>query len=141
MYVEKESLPITSICIIIITRPSASWWWPPPPKAHCAKSKIQFSQLWDLIETWFFYEDIKDVKAISLMMMTPPPTVGYDVVITQNLFQLMDFNNFLTSFADFARNWRKCKKKFNKNFFSWNFFFSKFFQNFFFKKIFFLDFF
>ena len=45
----------------------------PPPKAHCAKSKIQFSQLWDSIETWGFREDIKDVKAISLMMMTPPP--------------------------------------------------------------------
>merc|ERR1712030_77158 len=44
-----------------------------PPKAHCPKSKVQFSQLWDLIETWFFCEDIKDVKAIGLMMMTPPP--------------------------------------------------------------------
>ena len=42
-------------------------------------------------------------------------TVGYDVVITQNLFQSMDFNNFSTSFALFARNWRKCKKKFKKN--------------------------
>merc|ERR1711984_27291 len=39
----------------------------------CAKSKIQFSQLWDSIETWGFREDIKDVKAISLMMMTHPP--------------------------------------------------------------------
>ena len=45
----------------------------PPLKAHCAKTKIQFSQLWDLIETWVFREDIKDVKAIGLMMMTPPP--------------------------------------------------------------------
>mgnify|MGYP006936303066 CR=1 FL=1 len=28
------------------------------------------SQLWDLIETWGFREDIKDAKGISLMMMT-----------------------------------------------------------------------
>ena len=31
-----------------------SWNTRPPKKAHCAKPKIQFSQLWDLIETWVF---------------------------------------------------------------------------------------
>ena len=47
------------------------WWRTPPPpestlcqnknsnpKAHCAKTKIQISQLWDLIETWGFREDL-----------------------------------------------------------------------------------
>ena len=28
------------------------------------------SQLWDLIDTWGFREDIKEVKGIGLMMMT-----------------------------------------------------------------------
>merc|ERR1712030_128919 len=46
----------------------------PPPKAHCAKKKIQISQVWDLIETWGFCKDIKDVRAIGLMIMTPPQT-------------------------------------------------------------------
>ena len=27
---------------------------PPQKKAHCAKTKIQISQLWDLIDTWGF---------------------------------------------------------------------------------------
>ena len=33
----------------------------PPLKAHCAKTKIQISQLWDLIETWGFHEDLKPI--------------------------------------------------------------------------------
>jgi len=37
----------------------------------------------------------------------PPPQwakTALDMVITQNLFHSMDFNNFSTSFALFARN-------------------------------------
>ena len=33
------------------------------------KNKIQISQLWDLIETWGFREDIKDVKGIGLTLV------------------------------------------------------------------------
>ena len=30
---------------------------------------IRVAQLWDMIETWGFREDIKDIKGIKLMMM------------------------------------------------------------------------
>ena len=33
-------------------------------------TKTGLAQLWELIETCFFCEDIKDVKGIGLMMMT-----------------------------------------------------------------------
>ena len=33
----------------------------PPQKAHCATTRIQISQLWDLIETWGFHEDLKPI--------------------------------------------------------------------------------
>ena len=58
--------------------------------AHCAKTKIQFSQLWDLIETWGFREDIKDVKAIGLMMMTPPKKKAHCAKTKIQFSQLWD---------------------------------------------------
>ena len=40
-------------------------------KAHCAKSKIQFSQLWDLIETWGFRVDLPRNTGTHNSPLTP----------------------------------------------------------------------
>ena len=39
-------------------------------RSHVFQLQLQISQLLDLIDTWGFREDIKDVKGIGLIMMT-----------------------------------------------------------------------
>ena len=47
----------------------------PPPRAHCAKTKIQISQHWDLIETWGFRVDLPlDPPHDPRWWWTPPTT-------------------------------------------------------------------
>ena len=41
-----------------------------------------------------------------------PPTVNYQVVLTDILIELTKFNNFLAILPAFSRHLRKCEKKF-----------------------------
>ena len=44
-----------------------------------------------------------------------PPTVNYQVVLTDILIELTKFNNFSAILPAFSRHLRKCKKKNLKN--------------------------
>ena len=45
----------------------------PPPKKHTVHQKIQISQLWNLIETWGFCEDLKPVVLPVSDIPSDPP--------------------------------------------------------------------
>ena len=57
-------------------------------------------------------------KKMDDVCMTPhfgslfPPTVNYQVVLTDILIELTKFNNFLAILPAFSRHLRKCEKKF-----------------------------
>ena len=51
---------------------------PPPKKKHTVHQKIQISQLWNLIETWGFCEDLKPVVLpVSDIPSDPPKHPSY----------------------------------------------------------------